>query len=87
MVQPDFLYFEYQKGADAFFLQFVSDFSTEGHGFKIDYLQVFRERKREKERERERERERDREREREIERDIEIERERERENERERPRE
>jgi len=38
--RPDFLYFEYQKGADAFFLQFVSDFSTEGHGFKIDYLQV-----------------------------------------------
>ena len=59
LVQPDFLYFEYQKGADAFFLQFESDFSTEGHGFKIDYLQVFRERKREKERERERERERE----------------------------
>lgn len=37
---PDVLFFEYQKGADLFFLQFESDFSTEGHGFKIQYLQT-----------------------------------------------
>lgn len=37
---PEIYFYEYQKDADVLFLQFRSDFSNEGRGFRMAYQQV-----------------------------------------------